>query len=252
MSTIPWAAYGLNLGTVRSRVQRKVGDSEVPPAEIDGWINDVVQTITAEFPLPELASHGDDVLTGDGLAQTFELPDDFQHPLSFWIPELGYRVIDEVTQQELVEGYLTNPITVRDPDVYVIMGRKTGAASAEIESTTMQVLNVKFDSIPVLSSEIYYAYYRYHYLLQNDTDPIYLPQSWQSLLVDGVLLESDAYRDHEDYERHERKWYRKLRRAYKNRFRRSNRPIILGGGVQSTRPARPRLPANFPRSPFHG
>jgi len=244
MSTFVFSLHHLTLSDLRSRVVRKIRNDQIDD-DVDGWINDVVQWLTAEFPQESLLSDGEDLLTGTGATRFFDLPDDFQHMLVVY-DETDNSPLDGVSPQAMIEEWETYPLVTEDPQCYTIVGRKNAVGSTN-PTGIVQPKRIKFDTIVPSAKVLRYTYYKLHHKLVNDDDPVFLDPEIQAMIVDGVLLEADQFSNHEDYERHERKFMRRMDRALTRRARQPSRRVQVGGGYRRGKPYPPRLPSNYPR-----
>lgn len=241
MTTFTFSVHHLTLADLRSRVERKIKVSSLSD-DVDGWINDVIQWITVEFPVEALISDGSDVITGDGTEYIFDLPADFQSMLYHGCVD-KVQPIEGISPQEMFADYQYTSRPIRDPKVYTIVGRKKGVGDEQNQSE-MADLRIVYDSIPTNTKTYRIVYHKLHHKLVNDGDPCFLPPHMHSLVVDGAILESSVFKDHEDYERHERKFHMKLNRAAKAQRRYLNRNVVMGTSLPSSRgkPGYPVMP----------
>jgi hypothetical protein len=259
MSTWQFELNFFTLGDIKSRVKAKLSEDSDIDDYIEDWANTVVQWITVEFPQPSLLSDGEDEIRGDGINRIFDLPADFYQMVSLKQPIRSQLGLEEVSPKQLAEQFeVFTPIPVRFPDYYCLVGRKGIVTKAESFSA-VPAMRIKFDSIPngpvvgppAQDPDIFrYFYYKLHHKLTDDNHPIFLPPEYHSLVVDGVLLEAAEHTgiNEVDYDRKERKWFRRLRRAYKNRTMKANLPVIRGDfEIDRNRVGRPQMPANYPR-----
>lgn len=233
-------AYSMTLAGARTRCEYKIGNTGEASDRVDEWINDVIQVITSEVFFKELQTDGSDVITGDGSAQVFDLPEDFVDFVWVWDTNVN-DYVEEVSFRALVEDELTVSTPTRRPYVYALMGR-TGAAGG---SSNVPVVQVKFDSILAAGYEVNYSYYRQHPLLVNDDDVILLPQNLMPVIVDGVLLEADQWSDGDRFAKHRDRYENRLEQLKKNQNRRPNLRRRMGSRG-SSRPRRVMLPWNYP------
>lgn len=242
--TFSFSLHHLTLKDLRDRVQRKIKTTEIS-LDVDGWINDVISLLIAEVLPESLISDGTDTIVGDGSSRIFDLPEDYHAMLVVSDQNRNY-VYDGVSPQEMVEVWEIHPIPTRDANVYTIVGRKGDVAALE-PSGEVADSRIKFDSILPATSVYEFTYYKLHHKLVNDTDPVFLPPEFHPVIVDGVMLEADQFRDHDDYERHERKFWQRVGRLRSNQNRYPARRVTMGGSTVRNRPARPVLPSNYPR-----
>lgn len=250
MSTFQFETSFLTLGDIQRQVRLKLGEDVDLDATITDWANTVVQFITVEFPQPSLLSDGEDQIVGNGTARIFSLPIDFHKMVSMKQPSRSQLGLEEVSVKQLAEQFeVFDPIPVRDPDYYTIVGRK-GTFDADEPLSAINPLRIKFDAIPTDGSIFRFFYYKLHHKLSLETHPILLPPEYHSLVVDGVLLEAAEFVgvNDADYNRKERKWFRRLKQVYKRRHEHPNRVLIKGDfDIDRGSPGRPQFPDNYPR-----
>lgn len=233
------AVYTLTLADVRTRVEHKIRDDRSSD-RVDDWINDVIQIMTSEVYFDELQSDGTDTITGDGVKQIFDLPEDF-HAFIWMYDQDNNRLIEEVTPRQLVEEWSPFDVPVQAPVVYAPLGR-TGAAGVNL----VPLFQVKFDSVVTSALSLNYAYYKLHPKLENDTDIILLPVTLLNTIVDGVLLESDSWSDSDQFGMHRDRFLDKMNQLKKNQNRKPNLRRVFGPRVSGAKPAPPIFPPNYP------
>lgn len=238
------AVYTLTLVNVRDRVEYKLRDDRAP-TQVDYWINDVIQMMTAEIWFTSLYVEGV-VITGDGSAQAFDLPEDFA-AMSWMYSQVIDQPLDEMTPRELIEETDVFDANAQSPRAYAMLGRSGTAGANGIE-----VFQVKFDSVPASAEEIDYAYYRLHPLLSSDSDPIYLPTQLLSTVVDGVLMEADSWNDSDQFQMHRDRFLDKMNQMKRNQNRLPNKRRTMGVSSRSFRgrPGRPSFPSGYPSVEF--
>jgi len=233
------ATYTLTLSDVRDRLEHKLRTDQEPD-EVDGWINDVVQAMTAEIFFDEMYKEGVS-FTGDGSTQIFDCPEDWA-AFSWMYSETSNEPLEEFSPRELVEDapYVFDS-NVQTPRAYAPLGR-TGAAGVN----TVPLAQVKFDSVIPSADTVSYAYYRLHDELVNDADYILLPQNLLKTIVDGVLMESDSWNDSDQFAIHRDRFIDTMNQLKRNQNRRPNKRRTMGRSSGGGRPGRPGLPSNYP------
>ncbi len=235
--------YTTSFLNIRDRCEFKLRDDR-STTQVDNWINDVIQAMTGEIYFDEMYKEGSAVkITGDGSAQIFDLPEDFQEFV--WVrSDLQDRPLDEASPREIIEDWrATTTIPVQTPQAYAKLGR-TGAAGVNL----VPLIQVKFDTIPASAEIMYYAYYALHPRLTSDSNPILLPQTLLSTIVDGVLMESDSWNDSDQFAMHRDRFLDKMNQLKRNQNRRPNRRRGMGRSPRGDRgrPARVQFPSNYP------
>lgn len=238
------AVYTLTREKIRDRVEHKIRTTKIS-TRVNEWINDVIQNITSEVFFVELLSGGDlggsDKITGDGSAQTFDLPEDFAAHYG-WYSKIINQPLEEITSRQHWEDHIIFDTPVQTPRAYIPLGR-TGAAG----SNGVPLFQVRFESIPPSGEDIFYQYYRLHPELDSDTIPVLLPQNMLNVIVDGVLIEADSWNDSDQFGMHANRYEDKIKQLKKNQNRSPNLRRTMGrsSGLRG-RPGRVQFPSNYP------
>lgn len=237
------ATYTLTLSEVRDRCEYKLRDDRAS-TQVDNWINDVVQYMTAEIFFMEMYKEDTSSVkfTGDGSKQIFDCPEDFA--AFVWVySDVQDRPLDEVSPREMIEDWTVFDTNTQTPQAYAPLGR-TGAAGAN----TVPLYQVKFDSIVPTGEDVLYGYYRLHDKLTADGDVILLPQNMLKTIVDGVLMESDSWNDSDQFSMHRDRFLDMMNQLKKNQNRMPNRRRGLGRSPRNMqgRPGRVSFPSNYP------
>jgi hypothetical protein len=237
------ATYGYTLQDVRKRAEFKLRDDR-SSTMVNNWVNDVVQNITSEVFFDELyhEDYSSLYITGDGTNHLFDLQEDFAE--FAWVYNYTRKhTLDEASPRELMEDFPNMlDLNVQSPMGYAKAGRMGSTGTNNVP-----LFQIKFDSIPTSGERVYYAYFRLHEKLVNDTDVIILPQNLLSTIVDGVLLEADSWNDSDQFAVHRDRFLDKMNQLKRNQNRRPNRRRTMGkSSGMGGRPPRPTFPSNYP------
>ena len=218
------ATYTYTLANVRSRAEFKLRDDR-SSTQVDNWINDTIQNMTAEIFFDEMyvEDSASVLVTGDGSAHIFDLPEDFQD-FVWMYSDLQKITMKEASPRQMIEDRRSPfDLMTATPEMYTRIGR-TGAAGVN----GVPLWQVKFDTIIPNGEKVYYGYYAMHQILTADSDYILLPQNLLSTIVDGVLMESDSWNDSDQFAMHRDRFMDKMNQLKRNQNRRPNRRRTMG------------------------
>ncbi|MHA1962712.1 MAG: phage adaptor protein [Candidatus Thorarchaeota archaeon] len=253
MTTFQFETSFFTLGDIKRQVRQKIKEDTDVDDIIEDWANIVVQYICTEFPPPSLISDGDDTLTpADAISdQIWALPADLQFVYRIRETTTPWDTLIYKSPSDFHEKFdITTPTITETPDYYTIVGRAPTLAESKLVSA-IAPLRIKFDSIPNSTDIFQILYQKLHTKLTDDLQPIYLPPEWHGLVIEGVMLEAAEFTgvNTSDYERKERKWNRRLRRAYKSRNQNPDNLVVMGEDydLESRSHHPPVFPGNYPR-----